>query len=500
LSTFDNFRTARWLRTLNLVLQAVLFLTFFGGLNYLARNYAWRFDLTRHRQFSLSPETLSYVQHLNRPVKIYVTTADESENPEVRGLLREYANASDANPSGKIEVKYLDVYQNRHDAELLGLDQADIVLLTCGEKRHAVTLTELYRYNKTKDGAPERSAFQGEQAITAALLDVSSPERKKIYFLAGHGELRPDETDLNHGLSSVRDQLRVRNFDVDGVDLSLTRKVPEDASLLIAVAPQSRFSPAEQELLRGYLRSKAGRLLLFFTPGYPSGSSGLEDLLLDWGVLVDDDLVLDTNPQSISDNNDLVIMAFAEGHPITQTMISYNKSLRIGRTRTVRPDPGRSLGNGVSTVTLAATSTTAWGEVSYNDLSRLPTFNRGIDIAPLPGMEPKDRLGVAVASERLAVRDNLPFSVRGGRLVVFGSGDMLVNNRIVNGGNLEIFLKSVDWTVDRDTQLNIPARPIERFQLSLSADVFLNLRYALLFALPGAAALLGLMVYWARRR
>jgi ABC-type uncharacterized transport system involved in gliding motility auxiliary subunit len=127
-------------------------------------------------------------------------------------------------------------------------------------------------------------------------------------------------------------------------------------------------------------------------------------------------------------------------------------------------------------------------------------FNRGIDITPLPGMDPANRLGLIVASERLAVRDGLPFSVRGGRLVVFGTGDLPVNNRIVNAGNLNIFLNAVNWTVDRDTQLNIPARPIERFQLSLSADVFLKLRYALLFALPGITALLGLAVYWARRR
>jgi hypothetical protein len=32
----DSFRAARWIRTLNLVLQAVLFLTLIGGLNYLA--------------------------------------------------------------------------------------------------------------------------------------------------------------------------------------------------------------------------------------------------------------------------------------------------------------------------------------------------------------------------------------------------------------------------------------------------------------------------------
>jgi hypothetical protein len=38
-SPLQSFRAVRWLRTLNLVLQAFLVLTLFGGLNYLARNH-----------------------------------------------------------------------------------------------------------------------------------------------------------------------------------------------------------------------------------------------------------------------------------------------------------------------------------------------------------------------------------------------------------------------------------------------------------------------------
>jgi hypothetical protein len=40
---------------------------------------------------------------------------------------------------------------------------------------------------------------------------------------------------------------------------------------------------------------------------------------------------------------------------------------------------------------------------------------------------------------------------------------------------------------------------VERFQLTLSAADFSRLRYTLLLALPGAALLLGLLVYWTRR-
>lgn len=498
MSFSDSFRAARWVRTINLVLQAVLFLTLFGGLNYLARNYAWgRFDLTQQRRHSLSAETISYLHHLQRPVRIVVTFTEDSDDEnvvqafrDVRGLLREYAFATEAQTNGRITVEYLDIYLRRREADQLGIEQPNSIILICGDKRRTVLLGDLYRVERG-----EKKAFQGEQAITSAILDVSSPERKKIYFLAGHGELSPDDVDPVRGLSALRDVLRERNFDVDSVNLAYTRKIPDKASVLVAVAPQGRFQPLEQELLRQYLLADAGRLILLLAPGQPHG---LEDLLLDWGILVDDDVIYDIGSDNMTEEGELLLRHLAP-HPVTRTLIDYNLQPRIGPARSVRPDPGRSLGNTVTVTTLAATSTTAWGEVSYRQ-HVVPTFNPGVDIRPIPGMEPRDRLGVVVASERVSVRDiNLPFSVRGGRVVVFGTGDLIANNRIADVANQNIFLSAVNWTVDRDSQFNIPARPIERFQLSLSAGELTRLRYTLLLALPGASALLGLLVYWSRR-
>jgi ABC-type uncharacterized transport system involved in gliding motility auxiliary subunit len=484
---FDSFRATRWVRTLNLVLQAGLFLTLCLGLNYLARNHPSRYDLTKHRRFSLSAETLSWIQQLKAPVTIVVTLSDESENPEVRGLLNEYVHATE-NEAGKITVQYLNVYENRSQADRLGVDQADVIMLICQEKRRVLNLNELYRLEKGV-----RTAFLGEQTITAALLDVSNPTRKKIYFLSGHAELSPQNTDPKRGLSVVRDQLRLRNFDVDTIDLSITRQIPPDASLIISVWPQTAFSDREQELLRQYLTASAGRLILFLHPG--QASYGLDDLLLEWGVVVDNDLVCDTGPENLTDDGDLIIWAYVD-HPITRTLISFDIKLHMGLSRSVWPIAAKA-GSGLNATTLAATSPTAWGEVNYQGATHLE-YNRNIDIKALPGMQPADRLGVIVASERVAVQ-GLPFSVPRGRLVVFGTGDLIGNTRIAHAGSQNIFLNAVNWTVDRDTQLNIPARPIEQFQLALSASEFLKLRYTLLLALPGAAAVLGLLVYWNRR-
>ncbi|HVS54482.1 MAG TPA: GldG family protein [Opitutaceae bacterium] len=486
----ESFRTVRWLRTLNLVLQAVLFLTLFGGLNYLASKHAWRFDLTRQRKFSLSPETLSYVRDLRRPVHIVVSLSEENDSPEVRGLVDEYVAAT-ADLPGRITKEILDVYQNRRRAEELGLDQPDVLVLIAGQNRQAIPVNELYEIKNQ-----QRVAFRGEQALTSAILDVSSEARQKIYFLVGHGELRPEDTDANRGLSTLRVQLEVRNFTVEAIDLAVTHRVPADASLLVAAGPQSRYTPAEQELLRQYLNTKAGRFLLFLNPRISASSLGLENLLLDdWGILVNDDVICDTGAENITENGDLFIWAFLP-HPITNALINYKMKLRLGDTRSVMPDPGRSLGNGLNTVTVAATSTTAWGERDY---TRPPfVFNRGIDTAPLRGMDPPDRLGVIVASERVRVRADLPFSVPGGRVVVFGNADFIANGRIENS-SLLVALNAVNWSVDRDRQLSVPARPIERFHLSLSAGEFQRLRYALLLAVPGSTLLLGLLVYWTRR-
>jgi ABC-type uncharacterized transport system involved in gliding motility auxiliary subunit len=488
MAAIDSFRYARWVRTTNLVLQAVLFLTLFGGLNYLAGNYAWRFDLTRYRRYSLSPETLAYLKELRSPVRIIVTEAGAA-SPEVHGLLREYAYATEASPDGKITVEYLDINQGRREAEQLGLDQPGLMLLICGENRNELTQEDLYGVEDHR-----RATFQGEQAITGAILMVSSPERKKIYFLTGHGELRPDDVDSVRGLSTAKAQLIQRNFQVGVLELSATHQIPADASLLIAVAPQSPYSSFEEELLRRYLGASAGRLILFLAPGY---SHGLNDLLLDWGAIVDDDIICDTGAENVTEDGDLIIRKFLP-HPITQALIDYGIVLRIGASSTVRSDPGRAAGHGVANVALALCSPTAWGEVSYRSRT-VPAYDPGVDIRPSPGMDPPDRLAMAVASERVATRDNLPFSVRGGRLVVFGTGDLISNARIENAGALNMLLGAVNWTADRDTELNIPARPIERFQLSLSAGELRNLRYTVLLALPGAVVLLGLAVYWTRR-
>ena len=489
MSFTQSFRTARWIRTINLVLQGLLFTTFCAGLNYLALHYSWRFDLTKLRKHSLSAETRSYIEQLDKPVRIVVTLVADAPEPgvpeayrDISELLREYAYVAAANPNGPITVEYIDVYQRRREAEQLGIDVPNIVLVLSGNKRRVVSLNELYRVENQ-----ERKAFLGEQAFTAAILDVSSAERKKIYFLTGHSEMDLESVEPARGLSVFRDDLRARNFELGTLDLARAGKIPDDAELLVAAGPQTRYEPYEEELIRQYLTARAGRMLLLLAPG---AANGLDNLLYDWGALGDDVIIYDLGPDGQNESGDLILRTFA-AHPVMQTLINNQVPVRFGLSRSVRVNPSRADDPGLLVTRLIGTSASAWGERSYRQ-RRMPEFNTGVDM-------PGPVLGLAVASERVTAKANLPFSVRGGRMLTIGCADFVANNRIGALGNLTLALSGVNWLVDRDAQLNIPARPIEKFQLALSQQELSRLRYTLLFALPLVAAVLGLIVYWTRR-
>jgi hypothetical protein len=142
---------------------------------------------------------------------------------------------------------------------------------------------------------------------------------------------------------------------------------------------------------------------------------------------------------------------------------------------------------------LVGASPNAWGERSFRNADTA-TYDLGIDIK---GTANAPSLPVAVVSERVSA-ENLPFTVRGGRLVVFGMADIFGNNRF-DGGDLVMVRNAINWATERDAQLNIPPRPVTRFQLTLSQNELGKLRLALLLIVPGAVGLIGLIVYWSRR-
>lgn len=481
----EDFRSARRSRRFHGWLQGLLALTLFLGVNHLLRNHPVLFDLTRSARHTLAAETLAAVAQIDQPVTLVSTLREDDESPEVARAAREVrelgerlATASEGSKA-RITFRQVDPFRQRRESEQLGAVETNSVVVQSGRATRSLFLDELY---ETKE--LQRTAFRGEQVFLSAILEVTSDRRPVLYFLEGHGEASIRNLDPREGLSELAEFLRLRNFDLRPLDITVTGGVPADAAMVLVLGPTSPLLAASQEVLRTYLNRRSGKVVVMLRPGTPHG---LDDLLWDWGVLSDDVLIVDSSNAFTSQTGDLVVRRLGE-HAITRPLIDNELPVLFGLARPVREDPGRAEDPGLSVSTLLQTPETAWGERDFRGAQRIAK-----DARDIPGP-----LGLAVVSERKAA-SQAGIDLAGGKLVVFGTGDFITNGKIAQLGNWRMFLNTVNWTLARDGALAVAPRPIERLQLALSADEQRHLSIWVLGVIPGIVALIGVCVHLVRR-
>jgi hypothetical protein len=110
-----------------------------------------------------------------------------------------------------------------------------------------------------------------------------------------------------------------------------------------------------------------------------------------------------------------------------------------------------------------------------------------------------DEPGIAApsASAPVPAADAAP---RPGRLVVFGDSDFASNAQIASVGNPTLLLNALNWLVERENLLAIPAKKADQIQLNLTRRDLGTLYLIVLVALPLASLSAGVGVYLRRRR
>lgn len=488
MSLIESYQSNRIVDRLHAIAQFVLVFLILAAINTIAMRNFKRIDTTIGREYTLSAQTVAYLDQLERPIQVVVTLSDQDTDLgirdifyDVKSLLSEYEYETRNQGDNRVDVEYLDIYKNASKAKELGIAEEDSVIFLTGNAKRVVPIHSLYRIANN-----ELEEFLGETVFTQSILEVSQDAVPSVYFTIGHGELDPNNFTSAQGISRLQDELKRRNIVVKTINLASEGAVPEDASLIIAASPKTRFLPQEQETLKSYLRRASGRFILLLEPGR---NHGLDDLLFEWGVLTDDALAVETDRNSVVNGGDLMIRHFAK-HAITDELHKLGMPLLTDRARIVREDPGRPLDDSLIVTELMAASPNSWGEKNYS-VPGSPTFDPLIDL--------KGPVRLGAISER-KVDSSLGISIPGGRLVVLGTSNFITNDRIQASGNLFFILNAINYAIDRVAQLNIPPRPIRKVKLDLSIEELLVSRYLIWLGPPLVVGFLGLLVYLVRRQ
>jgi hypothetical protein len=216
-------------------------------------------------------------------------------------------------------------------------------------------------------------------------------ERPAIgYVIKGHGELGLEDTSPLRGMSQLSRQLRNRNFTLRTLDLTASKEIPRDASVLLIMGPQTSFSPAEVELIKNYLYEKNGRVLALLEP---ARLHGLDTLLSDWAIfLLTVNYRNKIRPVDPAEGDIVLRRLIDKPNPLTRVLQEQDLPIIGLKFRNVRFDEGSTPIAHFPSRLLFFSSDNSWGETDYQRKPYKYDINRD-----QPGP-----LSVAVAAERAA--------------------------------------------------------------------------------------------------
>ena len=459
------------------VAQTAILLAIFALLGFLSHRYPWRYDVSENQVHSLSPQTQKVLAALDRDVRA-VAFFPTALQGRVRPLLDRYQYASErfaveyADPNTRPElVEKFDVAPEKLERGVLHLRFGD----------DAVEVAEL-----------------SEEKITNALLQLNRPSDKKVYFVYGHGE-RASEGETSSrasGYARCAEALRNENYQVETLLLATRGDVPEDADAVILPGPTRPLLEIESRILVRYLAA-GGSLLVTLDP---RSNTDIGSLLTQWGVDVGDDIVVDGLRGLMGQLATPIASQYGD-HPITREL---RELTMFHWARSVRPLPG---GGGRFTE-LVRSSQRSWAERDIERLYNEGKAARGED-------DPRGPIPLAVAGTPAPISDRRPVSpegdetvtdggppaaAAGARLVVFGDTDFAANRFLGAYSNRDLFVNAVNWLLGDVDAISI--RPVlsRASRLTLSQDQFRSISALSLFALPEAIMLVGVFVWWQRRR
>jgi len=487
---------------LNVGLQIVAALALLLAVNFFAFNHYGRWDFSRSQKFVLAEQTKRVIRELVKPVKITVFFSNTSASPEVQvypdvqNLLKELIFSG----RKKIEVEYVNPTRDLSRArELQGKYQfsasENVLILDYNGRVKFIPVADMADFDMSEvatGGDPRLIDFRGEQAVTNGLISLVSPEKLNVYFLQGHGE--PQILGITP-LSLFKDYIERQNVHVAPLTFNSTDSVPADCAALVIVAPQYDIDEHEAAILEHYWK-KNGRLLVLLDPRAlePRHTPRLDALLATMGITPVDDRILRIFHVPLQPTLILrdVKAAFLPGNPITKRLAGANIMFE-GGTQSLNFNERKSQADGVQIWPLIQAGEEYWGETEYvTDENKGVKYDDGKDFG--------SPLYVAAAAARGGVNDER-VEVETSKLVVVGSSQFAFDAGLNQQQALDFLMSSMNWLLENRGQFTGPVpKNIQQFPLNLSDEQLSKSAFYTMIVMPGVAALIGLFVWWRRRR
>lgn len=452
--------------------STVLSIAFFAAIAVLLywmayENEDWRLDVTASGEFTPPPETVELLQSLQEPVHVigFYTVDLAQQQEQARTLLESLSAVND-----RLSYEFQDPETNPLLAE-----------------QYELNFNGTLVFIKNRDQPDEvfaKASGLTDRDVHTALLTVANPVEKKLYVLTGHGEPGIENT-APEGMGTMVGLLEDQGFTVETLNLFTAGAVPEDATVVAVIGPQSPLDQSEVTALRQYVEGGGAAFIardVVDSEGRAiAEDDGLNQYLADaWGISLRNDVVVDQDLARAGQTFGLEFLAAEYGSSpiITSDLQEFGTRFSLARSLETTPVEG------VTLTDLALTSPNAWGETDVATLSEAGTANP----------DPADAQGTLVIGASGEKADT------GARIVVFGDSDFVNNANLVWGGNSLLFTNALNWLADDEVSIDLAPRESVERQVNIPEQRLRTLRLLSTWFGPLLMGIAGLLVWSARRQ
>lgn len=475
---FFTLRTTK--HGMNMGVLIILVIALLAAMNMLSVRFNKSFDLTSEKLNSLSDQTSKVVKDLKEDLEIlvfYRGQQDQEPKMQIKELLSMYEDES-----SKVKVRFVDAYREHGVAQKYLKDVK-------GEP--GLVLFAQYQGRKIRAQQPLQ-----EEQVTTAIIKATRTDKKKIYFLQGHGEKDLVQAQSEDGgLSLLKQGLEDSSFQVETLNLMDKSEMPADAAIVAIIGPTSQILDREMDILRAFAR-RGGRFLIAADPGE---HNNIPQLVKTFGIeYANNYLVNEFNFLAQRDAGEALGVMFDRESDITKAFRSGNNFTAFPLASQVKRAPDAP--TGLKIKELVKTNEASYAVTDITKPSKPTTGRQPFAIAissegTLPAMA--STTSESEKDKEKKAEPN-PKGSENFAAVVFGDSEFLTNGWIIQGINRDLALNSVAYLAKEADLISVRPKKAEGTQLVMSPTA--RIVVVLLGLLLPLSLLTSSGVVWFRRR
>jgi len=242
-------------------------------------------DFTENKVYSLSDETKSKLKNLENDVTM--TFINYEDNDTVIKFAEKYIVLNN-----KIKIDKINDLASRKDLmEEYSLDTTDtLIVVASGENEATLSEYDLYTY----DYSTYETIDTTEEAITNAIVEVTTKDKPKIYFMRNHVEY-----EIGSYFKNMTNSMKEDANEVDVIDILSNGSVPEDCDTLIITTLKEDITAFEKDKIIEYI-NRGGELLILNGPDITGKNLvNFQEVLNQYGITMEQGIVFEGDSSSM---------------------------------------------------------------------------------------------------------------------------------------------------------------------------------------------------------